>query len=372
MVDRVIDDLGHADALIGSSNCRAGLPRPECHGLIGRRFLRGRCKRFNSQALAYEVLALYDNASTIGDPADPHERWPVLNDRHGDEGDFVAGTNHADTEVTRSREYQGRERYPRGRHRRHPDHDFCRDPIRDSATGILHFDLDTIGTGRWARRFCDVADAARYGLTRDQADIGGLANLDAAELAPGRLDHCQHRIKRHDLRDLSARHGETRLANLYRHVANDARPRRADNATLAFGFCGGKCRIGRLLLRFQIYQFELRQGAALDELAFGVDFGLTLRCKCPRLLELRFARLIRQDGDHIASLHDRTTAHLELREHASRTRGHHHLAVRFGATGQHELAAVRLDLALDDADAKQLGLDFVRSYGSRALALVRN
>ena len=44
----------------------------------------------------------------------------------------------------------------------------------------------------------------------------------------------------------------------------------------------------------------------------------------------------------------------ELGEDAAGARNHHHLAVGFGAAGQHELAAVRQAVRLGDCDAEQL------------------
>ena len=87
----------------------------------------------------------------------------------------------------------------------------------------------------WLADLDDEADAAARGLAGHQPHLGGVADLDAGELALGHLDHRQHRIERHERRDLPAGERERGLADLDRHVGDDAGPGRAHDAALALG-----------------------------------------------------------------------------------------------------------------------------------------
>ena len=85
-----------------------------------------------------------------------------------------------------------------------------------------------------------------------------------------------------------------------------------------------------------------RHDAALDQLHVDLEVGLALQHHGLRLGDLRLARLVRQDGDHVALLHDRAAAHLQLDDRAVGARHGARAVVGLGAAGQHDRARMAL------------------------------
>ena len=209
------------------------------------------------------------------------------------------------------------------------------------------------------RRLGDVTDAALAGLTGHELDLGDVADLDVGDLAFGHLDHGEHRIETDDLGDLLAGEGEGRRADLG-NFGDDAVPGRRDDAAVALGLGGRKRRLRGLVLRFQHVELEPRNGVG-QQRSRRLASSSIVRCSSMRLglQHLRLARIVRQDGDDVALLHMRAAANPQLLKHAVGAREGHDLAVGLGAAGQHELAAVRDDVGVDDRDAESLlGLGF--------------
>ena len=117
------------------------------------------------------------------------------------------------------------------------------------------------------------------------------------------------------------------------------------DAAVELGFGGREHCFGGLELRFEIDQVELRHGAGHDQLALGVEFGLALGDERFRLSNLGLARLVGQDRDDIAGLDPGAATHFQFGQHAAGARRDGHALVGLGAAGEHELAAVRLDMS---------------------------
>ena len=141
---------------------------------------------------------------------------------------------------------------------------------------IRQLDLDAIGARGRARGLGDEAHLAARALAGDETHLGTIAELDAGELALRHLDDGQHRIERHQRRDLLAGERERGLADLDPDIVNDARPGRAHLPALELGFGRGECRFRCFELGFEIDAFEPRDGAAAKQPPLGIELGLAL------------------------------------------------------------------------------------------------
>ena len=149
-------------------------------------------------------------------------------------------------------------------------------------------------------------------------------------------------------------HRERRLADLDRHVGDDAGPRRAHDAAVALGVRGGECGFRRPVKRLGFVDLQPGKIAACGEVALGFEIDLALVEKRARLRHLGFARFVGQNGDDVALFDEGAALDLQLGDDAAGARGRRDAPVGFGAAGQDQLAAMRLRGGLDDADAKQL------------------
>ncbi len=192
---------------------------------------------------------------------------------------------------------------------------------------------------------------------------------DAAKIALGGLDHRQHRIERDDLRNLFAGHGEGRGADFGGNVRHDPCPGSAHDAALAFGFRGGERSFRHPRLRFEIDQIELGQSTGFDQFAARFQFRLALRHQRARLRDLRLARLVGKHRDDLILLHELSAPHPQLGQYAAGARNRHHFAIRFGAAGEDELAAVLLGPCIHDRDAEQLRRLLIGADGGLAVRL---
>ena len=219
----------------------------------------------------------------------------------------------------------------------------------------------------------DVTDAALAGLTGHELHLGDVADLDVGNLTFGHLDHGKHRIETDDLGDLLAGEGERRSADL-RNLGDHAVPGRGDDATVALGFGRRKRGLRSLVLRFQVVELQPRNGVGRNQPPLRIQFNRALIEQRFCLQHLGLARIVRQDGDDVAFLHDRAAANPQLLEQAVGTGEAHDLAVGFGTAGQNELAAVRDHVGVDDRHAEALlGLCFAHPKRRFALCgFVRN
>ena len=132
----------------------------------------------------------------------------------------------------------------------------------------------------WLADLGDEADTAGGLLSGDEAHLGRVADLQAGEPALRHLDHRQHRIERHHLRDRRAHEGERRAADFARYsVTMPSHGARSTPRSRSASACA-RTASAALNCDFEIHGFELRHGALLDQLAARFELGLALIEQC--------------------------------------------------------------------------------------------
>jgi hypothetical protein len=107
-----------------------------------------------------------------------------------------------------------------------------------------------------------------------------------------------------------------------------------------------------------------------NQLAAGFKLHAPLINERARLSDLRLARLVRKNRDHIALLHLCAAAHMQFLKHAAGARRDHDLAVRLRAAGQSELLAMLHHVDGLYRDAEKFLLRFSRLHGGHACGVL--